>query len=921
MSRLSSFRTPTLSILLALTLAACGKTPEEHFNLAQELVQKGDYKAAVIELKTVLQAQADNPAARQLLGEVFLRSEAYPQAEKELSRARSLGVPEEEVLPALAKVYVRMGEPQKALDLEPPAGRMPPRSLAALNAMKAEAHLALGRRADAETALESARKADPSQPDLLLTEAKLALVDGKKQQAAQLVDEALKSEPGFLQALYVKAALNESENKLDEAAAIYREIAAADAMQYRAHLALASVRLRQDKGDEAEKALQAAEKIAPKAPLVLYARGRFELQRGRSEKASNAFLEILRAAPDHLPSMLGYAMASYNLGNYEQSINYAGKVLNVSPANVAAARVLAGSQVRVGDHKGALKTINGTLPRHPEDPALLALAGDVHLKLGNYAQAMSFLDRAEALQPNNAFIKARRAAGHLATGDRDEALADLEAAAHLSDRPGQADLAIVSLHLKEKNYDRALAAIAAMEKKLPNNPVTHNLRAAALLGKKDRAGARKALEQALAIDPKFFPASLNLARLDLQDKQPERARKRFEAILADDPKNAKAMLALASMHTSQNQEQAAIHWFEKAARADPAMLDAHTRLVEHYLARKDTRQALVWAQEAVRNNPESGHALALLGAARLAAGDHPGAADTYRRLTVKAPRSAEAHYRLGLALIGEKKVGEAREALRRASALDEGSAKPQAALIRLELTENRPDAALQVARQMQAKHPKSPLGYDLEGDILVQQKRLPEAIKVYEQALANNAGSAGLIKLHRALDRAGDKSAEQRLQAWLGKQPDDVAVRTYAAEHYMAAGRDRDAIAQYEALVKLAPQNAVALNNLANLYQRAADKRALSVAEASHKLAPDHPAIKDTLGWILVHEGQLPRALELLGAAAKKSPKAGNIRYHYGVALARSGKKAEARKELEAALALAEPFSELDNARALLKTL
>lgn len=920
MSRLSFLRTPSTVIALVLALSACGKTPEEHFHQAQELVKKGDYKAAVIELKTVLQEQADNPAARQLLGEVFLRSEAYPQAEKELSRARSLGVPEEEVLPALAKAYVRMGEPQKALDLEPP-GKMPPPSLAALNAMKAEAHLALGRRAEAEAALVSAREADPRQPDLLLTQAKLALVDGNKQQAAQLVDEALKTDPGFLQALYVKAALHESENKLDDAAAVYRQIFAADPTQYRAHLALASVHLRQDKSAEAEKAIQTAEKIAPKAPLVLYARGRLELERGQSGKASNAFLEILRTAPDHLPSMLGYAMANYNLGNYEQSINYAGKVLNAAPSNPVAARVLAGSQVRVGDNKGALNTINVALRRHPEDPALLALAGDVHLKLGNHAQAMGYLDKAEALQPKNAFIKARRAAGHLATGDRDEALADLEAAAHLSERPGQADLAIVSLHLKEKNYDRALAAIATMEKKLPNNPVTHNLRAAALLGKQDRAGARKALEQALSIDPKFFPAALNLARLDLQDKQPERARKRFEAIVADDPKNAKAMLALASLHTAQKQEQAALGWFEKAARADPSMLDAHTQLVEHHLGRKDTRQALTWAQEAVRHNPDSIAALGLLGAARMAAGDHVGAADTYRRVTVKAPRSAEAHYRLGLALIGEKKIGEAREALRKAASLDDGSAKSHAALIRLELTENRPDAALQVARQMQAKRPESPLGYDLEGDILVQQKRLPQAIKVYEQALAKNAGPAGLIKLHRALHLAGDKSAEQRLQGWLGQHPDDVAVRAYAAEHYMATGRDRDAITQYEALAKLAPQNAVALNNLANLYQRAADKRALAVAEASYKLAPDHPAIKDTLGWILVQEGQLPRAVELLSAAAKKSPKAGNIRYHYGVALARSGRKAEARKEIEAALASGEPFSEIDGARALLKSL
>ena len=128
-------------------------------------------------------------------------------------------------------------------------------------------------------------------------------------------------------------------------------------------------------------------------------------------------------------------------------------------------------------------------------------------------------------------------------------------------------------------------------------------------------------------------------------------------------------------------------------------------------------------------------------------------------------------------------------------------------------------------------------------------------------------------------------------------------MRTYAAESYMASNRNRDAIAQYEEVLKLSPQNALALNNLANLYQREKDGRALATAEQALKLAPEHPGIQDTLGWILVEQGQSPVRLELLGKAAAKAPQVAAIRYHYGVALARSGKKAEARKELEAAIA------------------
>ena len=43
-----------------------------------------------------------------------------------------------------------------------------------------------------------------------------------------------------------------------------------------------------------------------------------------------------------------------------------------------------------------------------------------------------------------------------------------------------------------------------------------------------------------------------------------------------------------------------------------------------------------------------------------------------------------------------------------------------------------------------------------------------------------------------------------------------------------------------------------ALNNLATAYQQEKNPLALEYAEKAYKLAPDSPAVLDTLGWILV---------------------------------------------------------------------
>jgi cytochrome c-type biogenesis protein CcmH/NrfG len=115
------------------------------------------------------------------------------------------------------------------------------------------------------------------------------------------------------------------------------------------------------------------------------------------------------------------------------------------------------------------------------------------------------------------------------------------------------------------------------------------------------------------------------------------------------------------------------------------------------------------------------------------------------------------------------------------------------------------------------------------------------------------------------------------------------------------------------------PDNLIALNNLANLYQQDNDPRALDAAEKAYKLNPDSPTIVDTLGLILVELGKTTRGLELMQKAVTQDPTNTEFRYHLAVALARSGDKGKARKELEALLASKKNFPQREAVAALLK--
>jgi Flp pilus assembly protein TadD len=129
------------------------------------------------------------------------------------------------------------------------------------------------------------------------------------------------------------------------------------------------------------------------------------------------------------------------------------------------------------------------------------------------------------------------------------------------------------------------------------------------------------------------------------------------------------------------------------------------------------------------------------------------------------------------------------------------------------------------------------------------------------------------------------------------------------------------AIEQLQAVLQRDPNHVLALNDLAWTYQRTGDKQALAYAERAFKLAPDSPAIMDTLGWICLEGGDLARALPLLQKASALAPNAGEIRYHLGLVLARSGDKRGARRELERLLASPAQFAKRDEAKALLASL
>jgi tetratricopeptide (TPR) repeat protein len=116
-------------------------------------------------------------------------------------------------------------------------------------------------------------------------------------------------------------------------------------------------------------------------------------------------------------------------------------------------------------------------------------------------------------------------------------------------------------------------------------------------------------------------------------------------------------------------------------------------------------------------------------------------------------------------------------------------------------------------------------------------------------------------------------------------------------------GKREAAVAAYEEQLKLAPNDAEAMNNLA--YVLAEDlhrpQEALRYAKRAVELRSRDANLLDTLGWVYFLAGDLDSAVGTLVSALQYSPSNVAARYHVALVYKRQGKIEQARRELDQA--------------------
>ena len=629
-------------IALEFGLAGCDYfvSTEARIHRAEQHLSAGEYRAAMIDLRTVLEKEPDNTAALLLSAELNLQLGDTQAAAADLRHAADRGAPRTPRSAILsAQIRVASGDSEwllKDIDAGTSLLEEPQRAL-----YRGEALTALGRMSEAEQAFKAALARDSRLNDAHLGFAIVMAAHGQYPEAERSLASALENGGGRMSMPHIASAL----------------------------ALLAEVRLAQGNVDGAADSQKKLAGRSPDAVMTRFLGARIALLRRDYQNAVVALQVLANDAPDFAPGqrLLGAALlAQSNLLLAESQLQ---SYIARWPNDIDGRKLLAQVELRLNEPEKARKAL-ASAPDADASNSLLSLAA-LDAGTGHGDAAVEDLEKLLKVDPKSSRAELGLAQLAIRRGDLDDARrrlqklrsADSKAvearlmlaaidlrSSHAAEAdevldealraaPDRADVsnAVGRLYLRVGRYDDALAKFrTAVEKDSARPEFWLDLgRAHAALNQ--LAAAQSAVERSLTLKPDWVPAAELLTRVDLSLGRNDAAVQRVAALSARHPKDPAALALEGETRFATKQYAEAAQRFEAAARIRPSVALAiriyQTRHLAH--AGDETGSLVAW----LRDHPRDAFVRVLLAGAYMESGMDREAIGEYEQIVGDNPRN------------------------------------------------------------------------------------------------------------------------------------------------------------------------------------------------------------------------------------------------------------------------------------------
>ncbi len=886
---------------------------------ARKAMQKGDLRAAQLDLRAAVRSDPQNAEARYWLAKVSLDLGDAAAAEREATAARSRGFDPHQAVPLLAQALLSQGKYKDLLDQLKPEGKDPALD-AAILVSRGYAQIGLKDTDEAKKSFALAEKTAPNAVEPLLASAKLAASAGDLQAALDKADQAINAQPKSADALLLKSELLRTKGDLNGSLSVLDQMLTDSPGNLRALIQRAGLLIAVGQPDKAKADLDAVLKATPGNVQAIYMQAVIQAQ-ANDIKGADATLDKINAYIGRIPR--GYflqALVKEKLGQLEQAEEAARRYIGRSPNDLAAYKVLA--RIQFAKHRPDLviETLGKVVAADKGDAETFDLLGRAYAAVGRGDDSVKAFQKAEALAPNNVDVQTRLATARIGMGHPETAVEDLEHTLQLAPTQPRVGEALFFAALATGDLKKAAEAIDKVRSAQGDTPVVGNLEGLLKLARLDVDGAAAAFQAVLQKHPEFVQAKINLARAVAMQGNNAQAEKYLSEILQGNPASQPALGMLVSQLVQDNKMPDAIALIEKAHNAQPANLQLTTGLGELYIRAGKAQQAFDLATK----DKTSANTLEMLGlkaAAQLALDQRDQAIDTYSAILKLDPTLLAQRRQLESLMLQKGDYEHVRNVIKEGLAANPRNYQLYQDYVMIELKQHGVDAALSTADQLIAQDRDFQPARALKGDIYMAADKPGDAAKAFQDALASAPSTMLATRASAALIRAGQVDAATKLLTdWATAHPDDLFIMQQLSDLDIAAHRYDAAAQRLQAILVKQPHDAVALNNLAWLYQQQNNPKAEELAQQAYILSPNGQTA-DTLGWILLTAGKATEGVPLLRQAAGQASNDPRVLYHFAVGLKDTGQRDQAIKLLNAVVENKADFTEKADAQKLLTEL
>ncbi len=869
-------------------------TLEEYLQRARTAIEQGDPNTAVVDLKNALQISPTNGEARWLLGSVYVQLEDGVSAEKELRQAQNNGVSLDSLIVPLAQSLFLQNRYDDLINDILPSSDLTPGHRAELLAIRGQAYIYQGKLERAQEVLDKALNIDDQTITALVGHALVNMAAGDLGAVRGWLERVLAIAPNHHQTWGLLARLEERSGNFDAAQEAYTRAIEDNLRPAKYILLRALLSIQREQFDSAESDLK---KLPNTYFAKDYALGLIQFRQENYSAAQNFFELALNKQDDYAPAMYFLGLSHFMQGHEQQADSYLSQFLKRAPRSTSAATTLANLQIRRGDLNEAEALLNAVLAQDAENEQALELMAGTLLAQGKQSRAIDIYQNLVELNPESSEVLTKLGLALLSRGEISLGTANLEKAIAMAPGEDRPQLALFMGLLSSGEKEKALTAAEQWVANKPKNSSALLALGWSLLANNQLAAAKGAFEEVLVVSPGNPSATQNLAVLAIKKGDAMAAITYYQASLEVYPNHVGTITSLAKLQLRLGQRQQAIQGLEKVWQRNPAHVEPAVMLGRALLQEGDSTHAQQVLSASLKTDAENTSLLQALGVAQGENANYNQAVDTFKRLVELQPKSAHNYYLLAQA---SYKAGDRKgfaSALQKSYRLEPGSLDVQIAMLGLLLEQKQYAKAQGIVSDMVENHPDNAEVYVQSARVSLVQGKLSDGFKAYQQAhrLAPQRSDV-VVKLAMSQWQLGEHEvAILTMVGWLQKNPGNRVAIYNLANFYLLAERKADAVRAFSEIVAVQPNHVSALNNLASLLRESDSTQALEYAERAYKLAPNAPAIADTLAMILLAEqGQEKRAIRLLEKAVQGAPGHPEISFNLARALLDSGEKQRA---------------------------